>query len=168
MTTPTMSQPQPPLPFLSKSTFATAISHLTRHIDAYSPHLKYEVKYSPFDKEDVYLEITTFITAVEQRAVAVAGDEEEIFEAGLEMEAEEYDPEALIQPPSPQPKPPTHKAIYTITLSPIYSVPILHFTITPVPPFPQIPITSLQQIYNTPRAYLKKEGNPRFGSSRGD
>ncbi|RVD83484.1 uncharacterized protein DFL_007870 [Arthrobotrys flagrans] len=126
------------LPFLTKTTFATAIEHLTRHIDVYSPHLSYEIKYSAFDKQDVYLEITRIISSPAEKSKADEGDDFDV-----DIEDDENDPEALLPSTSP---PKTHKVIYTITLSPIYSVPILHFTITSLPPLPPISV-SLTDVY---------------------
>ncbi|KAK6334734.1 hypothetical protein TWF718_010182 [Orbilia javanica] len=128
------------LPFLTKQTFASAIEHLTRHIDAYSPHLSYEVKHSTFDEEDVYLEITRMIslTAVDGSKATEGYDHVDV-----DIEDDEDDPEALI-PSSPPPS--THKVVYSIVFSPIYSVPILHFTINPLPPLPPTPV-SLADVY---------------------
>ncbi|KAK6497775.1 hypothetical protein TWF481_012177 [Arthrobotrys musiformis] len=128
------------LPFLTKSTFAEAIEHLTRHVDAYSPHLSYEIKTSAFDKEDVYLEITRVISA--PTATNGEGDGFDV-DIDVDIEDDEDDPEALQASISP----PTHRVVYSITLSPIYSVPILHFTVAPLSPSPPTPV-SLVDIYD--------------------
>ncbi|KAK6354340.1 hypothetical protein TWF730_008747 [Orbilia blumenaviensis] len=131
------------LPFLSKDAFATAIEHLAHHIDTYSPYLSYEIKTSAFDKEDLYIEITRTISSETGQATSQNGDEDGDFNAEIEEDEEDDDdPEEFIRPLST----PTHRVTYSITLSPIYSVPILHFSINTPPPTPPTPV-SLDDVY---------------------
>ncbi|KAK6510926.1 hypothetical protein TWF506_010014 [Arthrobotrys conoides] len=148
------------LPFLTKPAFATAIEHLTRHIDAYSSHLSYELKSSTFDKEDVYLEITRMVSSTTIKSPTA--DEGDDFD--IDIEDDEDDPEALL--PSQSTSPPTHKVIYTITLSPIYLVPILHFTITPLSPLPPTPV-SLVDVYELLVPTPRREELGRLGVQGG-
>ncbi|KAF3093240.1 hypothetical protein TWF102_006682 [Orbilia oligospora] len=148
------------LPFLTKPAFATAIERLTRHIDAYSSHLSYQVMTSTFDKEDVYIEITRMISST--TVVNPTADERDGFD--VDIEDDEDDPEALL--PSLSSMSSTHRVIYTITLSPIYSVPILHFTIAPLPPLPPTPV-SLADVYELLVPTSRREELGRLGVQGG-
>ncbi|EGX50380.1 hypothetical protein AOL_s00076g144 [Orbilia oligospora ATCC 24927] len=150
------------LPFLTKPAFAIAIEHLTRHVDTYSSHLSYEVKTSTFDKEDVYLEITRMVSSTPVENPTTAADEGDGFD--VDIEDDEDDPESLL--PSLSSMSPTHKVIYTITLSPIYSVPILHFTIAPLPPLPPTPV-SLADVYELLVPAPRREELGRLGVQGG-
>ncbi|KAF3904050.1 hypothetical protein ABW20_dc0100171 [Dactylellina cionopaga] len=133
----------PALPFLSKSTFSTAVNHLIVFLDNFTS-LKHELKRSPYDESDVYIEITKFISAGSNNAQleGIDTDADIDIDIDIDIEAEEDDPESLQQPPSPA----THKVTYHILLSPIYSVPILYFNVYPLSS--SSAIHSLPQIYS--------------------
>ncbi|EPS43138.1 hypothetical protein H072_2884 [Dactylellina haptotyla CBS 200.50] len=135
------TQEVPALPFLSRSTFAVAIDHLITHLDSHSS-LKYEVKNSPHDESDTYLEIIKHLHASADTVTSgnePVADGAEAADIAADLEEIEDDPESYIDIPPPasqetQDTQPTHKVTYHILLSPIYSVPVLYFTVSALSP----------------------------------
>ncbi|KAF3927059.1 hypothetical protein AA313_de0201599 [Arthrobotrys entomopaga] len=144
----------PTLPFLSKTTFDIAVNHFIEHLDAHSS-LKYEIKRSPVRpmkptySRYVYLEIIKFVSLTPSETDA-AGDtniSHKVDEIQMDLEKAEEDPESL-PPPVTSTHSSTHKITYHILLSPIYSVPVVYFNISPLYSSSDINVLSLEDIYD--------------------
>ncbi|KAK6529139.1 hypothetical protein TWF694_004352 [Orbilia ellipsospora] len=136
------------LPFLSNATFSIAMNHFIEHLNAHST-LKYEIRRSPYDDQDVYLEIVKFISAKPTSDGAASNKDmsDEIDEIEIDLEDAEDNPESLPPLDVTTMQMQTHKITYHILLSPIYSVPVLYFIGHSVDPFYGNTIHSLDEIH---------------------